>query len=157
MPNLKMEWDNKTKTDTVPSPRISRVPLSELCVDPCAHTATKQKKERQPNDCNYFNPRTHIECDKARRRANRRFKRYFNPRIHMECDIENSTFTQATQGFQSTHSHGVRLQCSMYSFSGHNFNPRTHMECDQPYRSQVPTQPIFQSTHPHGVRRILWY
>src|SRR5690625_1554093 len=63
---------------------------------------------RQANvEIRYFNPRTHVECDRFKQwRRCRRLD--FNPRTHVECD---------------------RCRHEMHRMQN-NFNPRTHVECD---------------------------
>ncbi len=78
----------------------------------------------------YFNPRTHMECDR-KQIEHREFFEHFNPRTHMECDtgrgtnpvagvisihaltwsaIELTGIEDTFATFQSTHSHGVRYR-----------------------------------------------
>ena len=82
-----------------------------------------------------------------------------------------------SQGFQSTHPYGVRLEAAGYNYnqvqaisihapvwgatgtveyavpSHQDFNPRTRMGCDGFEGSRVSHVDSFQSTHPYGVRR----
>ena len=100
---------------------------------------------------------------------------YFNPRTRMGCDSARRTREQWQKLFQSTHPHGVRpeLPIRMYRWRC-NFNPRTRMGCDftslvdfllpSPISIHAPAWGatssdsfssadfVFQSTHPHGVR-----
>ncbi len=55
----------------------------------------------------YFNPRTHVECDKIEL-GEIAGSNYFNPRTHVECD------------------RGMGQEV----WTVYNFNPRTHVECD---------------------------
>ncbi|XOQ55596.1 MAG: hypothetical protein ACFWTI_10300 [Lactobacillus helveticus] len=123
---------------------------------------------------NYFNPRTHKECDKKDFQLPARVN-YFNPRTHKECDACFHTSKATAQLFQSTHSQGVRppripALISGFFISIHAltrsattkiklirsrveyFNPRTHKECDHLYLLLTQCQKVFQSTHSQGVR-----
>ena len=59
-----------------------------------------------------------------------------------------------TDGFQSTHPHGVRPLWTCGNGLIICFNPRTRMGCDRNSRFDAYSYRGFQSTHPHGVRRI---
>ena len=55
----------------------------------------------------HFNPRTHEECDRTTKGYNS-ICIYFNPRTHEECDAGGLSNCLTGNGFQSTHSRGVR-------------------------------------------------
>ena len=58
---------------------------------------------------------------------------YFNPRTHVGCDKEMARRLGAGSVFQSTHPRGVRLACGCCLFpTSTDFNPRTHVGCDVP-------------------------
>ena len=121
----------------------------------------------------YFNPRTHVGCDKPRGLPSEGFL-YFNPRTHVGCDfrkgtnsVEDFNFNPRTHvgcdttddsvgvGFQDfnprTHvgCDGTRGRCARLLAY---FNPRTHVGCD--VREFLKTLLLlFQSTHPRGVRQ----
>ena len=100
----------------------------------------------------------------------------FNPRTHEECDRNTLDSMLQENGFQSTHSRGVRLCrfcycCYVFDY----FNPRTHEECDgalvfNSYSNLISIHALtrsatyaikmvccgcfrFQSTHSRGVRQ----
>ena len=121
----------------------------------------------------YFNPRTHMECDKL-------FSVYcFRSFISIHALTWSATkffMREDANGlFQSTHSHGVRrfrvpdaadivvdfnprthMECDrnglLITDRTTDFNPRTHMECDREIRTVNSRYLTFQSTHSHGVR-----
>ncbi len=79
---------------------------------------------------NYFNPRTHEECDTivltiAWEPIN------FNPRTHEECDGPKSN-PSISELFQSTHSRGVRHHCPCHSVGANKFQS-THSRGVRPY------------------------
>ena len=55
----------------------------------------------------YFNPRTHMGCDKFLAHLVAKVVN-FNPRTHMGCDEHIPTYGGKLVEFQSTHPHGVR-------------------------------------------------
>ena len=79
----------------------------------------------------YFNPRTHVGCDRWRRDLTVR-QVYFNPRTHVGCDALASQLNAYFKAFQSTHPRGVRHGIIDRNLSGLEF----------------------QSTHPRGVRLL---
>ena len=85
---------------------------------------------RWSRDCGlYFNPRTHVGCDRIQGNALLRWKN-FNPRTHVGCDLDSKIIVG----------------------NARNFNPRTHVGCDDITRSTAAIILRFQSTHPRGVR-----
>ncbi len=103
-----------------------------------------------------FNPRTHEECDHILMN-NFKFTIYFNPRTHEECDVKSSDSARPRNGFQSTHSRGVRLPTvftsnlpigiSIHALTRSATRPFLHRTC----------QSEFQSTHSRGVRPDRFY
>ncbi len=79
----------------------------------------------------YFNPRTHVECDQLRFTMLFKYD-YFNPRTHVECDYTSYVTNQEAR----------------------NFNPRTHVECDCAPLFFYLIVYKFQSTHSRGVRPL---
>ena len=71
----------------------------------------------------------------------------------MGCDTKQVGHTWESEGFQSTHPHGVRLNCALTNYVNRMFQS-TH---PHGVRLLLTTGPLFlyrfQSTHPHGVRR----
>ena len=63
---------------------------------------------RSSSSLAYFNQRTRMECDHQKFDKSIS-QRHFNQRTRMECDSIWDNQTPTNAGFQSTHSHGVRL------------------------------------------------
>ena len=118
-----------------PPRRVNKLDSIDLFQSTHSHGVRRVKlPELWCRSRNYFNPRTHTECDCRKTRTIRTI-RYFNPRTHTECD---GLLKEALSGgvFQSTHSHGVRRCNKSVQWFG-RFE--------------------FQSTHSHGVRQVNLY
>ena len=93
-----------TRSATVSMSSIwRRVPIS---IHALTRSATKNR--RYGFGCgNYFNPRTHEECD-TNDELIKQLEMNFNPRTHEECDRVGTLAGITKMEFQSTHSRGVR-------------------------------------------------
>ena len=70
-------------------------------------SATRRNGDR--HSCTrHFNSRTHVECDDSGIFPSA-ISVYFNSRTHVECDVTGAFQRPGHQGFQLTHSRGVRL------------------------------------------------
>ena len=92
----------------------------------------------------YFNPRTHVGCDKVDSYF-LLWQLNFNPRTHVGCDKITEDSYCVSNIFQSTHPCGVRLIPTHLLCNVANFNPRTHVGCD--WRRSVYLVPFFISIH----------
>ena len=78
---------------------------------------------------------------------------YFNPRTHVGCDKKAAYFCR-TRIFQSTHPRGVRLPLTVRLCGQLRFQS-THPRGVRPgRRARASTRQAFQSTHPRGVRLL---
>ena len=99
---------------------------------------------------NYFNPRTHVECD-AEGQFNQTGGRHFNPRTHVECDEYWHKQNLNQPLFQSTHSRRVRplwdaLMLTWMIFqSTHSRRVRLEVPIGKPIRIRISIHALTQS------------
>ena len=109
-------------------PKFNNEWQQEISIHALTRSATRVLPQF-PQVVDYFNPRTHEECDPAKSTLNH-WMIYFNPRTHEECDACPPHQTPSIL----------------------NFNPRTHEECDKYAGRGKDLLLLFQSTHSRGVR-----
>ena len=100
-----------------------------------------------------FNPRTRTGCDSENQLV-KSLSPSFNPRTRTGCDNRGAAEFVATELFQSTHPHGVRLYMQIAIIA--LINVSIHAPARGATEGRTPNLSIdlFQSTHPHGVRRL---
>ena len=87
----------------------------------------KGKSARQAHN---FNQRTRMECDDAVGRGIAVLESISINALAWSATVIIAVRKDVIGGFQSTHSHGVRLSVGILKFWVINFNQRTRMECD---------------------------
>ena len=99
----------------------------------------------------YFNPRTHVGCDRKREDL----RKWYIISIHAPTwgatSLPSRPRTCLTNFNPRTHV-GCDSSSIISDFSKHYFNPRTHVGCDFGDVPESLRKLIFQSTHPRGVR-----